>query len=416
MSVEGLLTCIAKLDNEIQAQRELLKQLEREKSQAQYELNLIEDPISCLPIEVSSQIFIHALDGFGEPGLVHIPTLFLGVCNSWSRINRTRHAGAVIWLNRARKRPLSIILDGVIEPDVVDDTIWERAQQLKHLEIWLGEEPADGAPHVALWTRRAAPPGPFLSMETFKMSDRHWAGSSHGWCVSLTHVVQLLRLSPNLIECVFDSQYTNYGGVLKDGEKILLPNVRRLDFGNNQSPHCNDEIIQHLSLPKLEFLSIPLQEADGHTILSFLTTQSPPLKELILGDGRTVLSADILLECLRAAPELELFDAWLTPRTATSLFIALSKHASLVCRLATLVIHCPPAAAWDVDRYQPLWNATLLDVTTARHKQLKVFRIRLSWGGPSDENLPDANTIAALRTFADAGMQIHITGILESAP
>ncbi|KAK6978135.1 hypothetical protein R3P38DRAFT_2665313 [Favolaschia claudopus] len=428
MSVEGLCARIAKLDNEIHAQRELFKQLESEKSQAQYELNLIQDPISRLPIEISSQIFIHALDGFGKPGLAHIPTLFLGVCNSWSRIALATPElwSAIhisfpcakgfpeIWLGRARKRPLSITLNGVLDPDVVD-TIWERAQQLKHLEIWLPEEPEDGAPEVALW-RSASPPGPFLSLETFKMSDRHLPESSDAWSVSYTQVIQLLRLAPNLSECMFDVQYTNYGSVLKDGEKIQLPNVRRLDFGNNKSPYCDDEIIQYLSLPKLEFLSIPLQEVGTHTILSFLTTQSPPLKELILGDGgmRQSADSDVLLECLRAAPELGLFDAWMTPTTATSLFIALSGSSSLVCRLATLVTHCAPAHI--VGLYQPLWNATL-DVTTARHKQLKVFHIDLSEsrGGPSHENLPGANTIAALRKLADAGMQIHITDVLESA-
>ncbi|KAK7030555.1 hypothetical protein R3P38DRAFT_2927725 [Favolaschia claudopus] len=429
MSVDGLQARIAKLDNEIQAQRELLKQLEHEKSQAQYELNLIQDPISRLPIEISSQIFIYAHDGFGKPGLVHIPTLFLGVCNSWSRIalatpelwsaiHITFPCAKIfpeiwIWLGRARKRPLSIILDGVLDPAVVD-SIWERAQQLKHLEIWLPEEPEDGVPDVALW-RSASPPGPLLSLETFKMSDRHLPEDSDAWSVSHTHVVQLLRLAPNLIECVFDVQYTNYGSVLKDGEKIQLPNVRRLDFGNNKSPYCDDEIIQYLSLPKLEFLSIPLQEAGIHTILSFLTTQSPPLKELILGDGgmRQSADSDVLLECLRAAPELELFDAWITPTTATSLFTALSKRPSLLSRLVTLIIHCP--AVYGLDFYQPLWNATL-DVTTARHKQFEVFHIDLSWGAPSHEHLPDANTIAALRKLADAGMQIHITGVLESAP
>ncbi|KAK7030558.1 F-box domain-containing protein [Favolaschia claudopus] len=414
MLIETLRARIETLDSEIQAQRELLTRLEREKSCVQYQLNMVRDPISRLPIEISSQIFIHSLDGFGKPGFGHIPALFLSVCNSWSSIalGTPELWSAIhitfpcakgfpeICLDRAQKRPLSIILDGVFEPDVVD-TIWNRAQQLEYLEIRLPEQPDGGPVRLALW-RGASPPGPFLSLKTFKLSDRHLPEDLDAWHVSLAHVVQLLRLAPNLNECVFDVQYTHYHGVLKDGEKILLPNVRRLDFGNNMIPRCDDEIIQHLSLPKLEFLSIPLQEVDAHTILSFLTTQSPPLKELILGNGGTSQSADILLECLRAAPELELFDAWMTPTTATSLFIALSKHSSLLCRLATLVIHCPPAHV--VDLYQPLWNATL-DVTTARHEQLKVFHIDLSRGGPPHENLPDANTIAALRILADAGMR-----------
>ncbi|KAK7031559.1 F-box domain-containing protein [Favolaschia claudopus] len=398
----GLWARVAKLDNEIKAHRELLKQLEREKSQTQYELNMVRDPMSRLPFEISSQIFIHTLNGFAQPGPARIPTLFLSVCNSWSSIAlgtpelwSSIHitfpcAGGFtevlpIWLDRARNCPLSIALEGILEHEVTD-IIWQRAKQLRHLEIWLAEgfDVPDGPLHAALW-RSASPPEPFPSLETFKMSDRHLAEGSG---VSPTHVVQLLRLAPNLTECVFAVQRTNFRTILGLEEGIVLPNLRRLIFGDTENPHGDTEIIHYLSLPKLEVLYI----------------------SLILGEGQTIQVVNTLLKCFRVAPTLKRFEAWMSVTTATSLFVSFQKTRSLFIRLTTLVIHCPSIS--DVGLYEPLWIA-ILELTTARRRRLKIFRLNLDGRGPPHENLPDANTMAALRVLADAGMRIHITGVLE---
>ncbi|KAK6978138.1 hypothetical protein R3P38DRAFT_3235890 [Favolaschia claudopus] len=431
MSVEGLWARIAKLDTEIKAQRELLKQLEREKSQTQYELNMVQDPISRLPFEISSQIFINTLNGFAQPGPARIPTLFLSVCSSWSSIAlgtpdlwSSIHitfpcAGGFtevlpIWLDRTRNRPLSIALEGIFEHDVTD-IIWQRAQRLEHLEIRLVEDPEDYEwdyhhhDKVELWRRGVSPPGPFSSLKTFKMSDRHLSEDSDVLRVSPTHVVQLLRLALNLTECVFDVQRTRFDTVLEPEEQVVLPNLRRLIFGDTDSPHGDDEIFAYLSLPKLEVLSMSLQGLNIRSLLSTLTTQAPPLQELILGEAETI-QINTLRKCFRDAPKLKRFEAWVTAKTVTPLLVTLLKRPSLLRRLATLVIHCRSIS--DVSLYEPLWTA-ILELTTARRKKFKVFRVNLRGRGPPHENLPDENTMAALRILADAGMRIHITGVVE---
>ncbi|KAJ7853706.1 hypothetical protein B0H14DRAFT_3653704, partial [Mycena olivaceomarginata] len=76
---------IAKLDTEIESQKELLKKLERDKSLAQRQLNAARDPVARLPLEISSEIFVQSLAPFPEPGALHAPML-RNICNAWSDI------------------------------------------------------------------------------------------------------------------------------------------------------------------------------------------------------------------------------------------------------------------------------------------------------------------------------------------
>ncbi|KAJ6558194.1 hypothetical protein B0H19DRAFT_1376676, partial [Mycena capillaripes] len=78
---------IEKISTEIDLQKEVLKNLEREKTLAQRQLNNVLDPIALLPLEISSEIFLQSLPIFPQHGAVHPPgMLFLNVCNSWADI------------------------------------------------------------------------------------------------------------------------------------------------------------------------------------------------------------------------------------------------------------------------------------------------------------------------------------------
>ncbi|KAJ7318033.1 hypothetical protein DFH08DRAFT_1036766 [Mycena albidolilacea] len=107
MSIQELHTRIAKLEAEIVLQRELLKNLERDKGLIQRQLNAALDPMERLPLEISSDIFLRSLDAFPESGAHH-------------------------------NRPPSISLFGgfKVDDDDVWSIIWEHGQQLKHLEIF----------------------------------------------------------------------------------------------------------------------------------------------------------------------------------------------------------------------------------------------------------------------------------------
>ncbi|KAJ6525033.1 hypothetical protein DFH09DRAFT_1368266 [Mycena vulgaris] len=77
MSITEIQRRINELSADIVRQKEVLKQLETKKGAAQRQLNAILDPVACLPLEISPEIFIQCLPG---------PLLFLNICNTWTHI------------------------------------------------------------------------------------------------------------------------------------------------------------------------------------------------------------------------------------------------------------------------------------------------------------------------------------------
>lgn len=85
-SVQELCVHIAKLNIKIELQRQLLANLKCNKSLAHCQLNIVLDPVVCLPLEILSKIFVLSHAPFPELGAIHIPMILLNVCNAWSNI------------------------------------------------------------------------------------------------------------------------------------------------------------------------------------------------------------------------------------------------------------------------------------------------------------------------------------------
>ncbi|KAJ7666909.1 hypothetical protein DFH06DRAFT_984051, partial [Mycena polygramma] len=128
-SVERLRARVAELSNAIRLQKEVLKNLEKDKSSAQRELNALLDPMARIPLEISSEIFLQSLPCFPErkPNVENAPVLLLRICHAWRNVAlltpqlwsgiqlifpRTPgfNEGVQTWLHRASNRPLSISL------------------------------------------------------------------------------------------------------------------------------------------------------------------------------------------------------------------------------------------------------------------------------------------------------------------
>ncbi|KAJ7506889.1 hypothetical protein B0H11DRAFT_1679548, partial [Mycena galericulata] len=77
---------IEQLSSEITRQREILRDLESAKSAAQGELNAIFDPVSRLPVEISSDIMLRCLPVTPKPDPLAPPMLFTNICRAWSNI------------------------------------------------------------------------------------------------------------------------------------------------------------------------------------------------------------------------------------------------------------------------------------------------------------------------------------------
>ncbi|KAJ7506845.1 hypothetical protein B0H11DRAFT_1659939, partial [Mycena galericulata] len=79
---------IDKLSSDIARQREILRNLENQKSAAPGELNTILDPMSRLPLEISSDIMLRCLPTttMADPHPHDAPMVFLNICRSWRNI------------------------------------------------------------------------------------------------------------------------------------------------------------------------------------------------------------------------------------------------------------------------------------------------------------------------------------------
>ncbi|KAJ7915577.1 hypothetical protein B0H13DRAFT_2453881 [Mycena leptocephala] len=401
MSVKEIQARIAKLSTDIDLQKEVLRQLEQSKSAAQRELNAIRDPVARLPLEISSEIFLLCLPLQPMPGADDAPMLLLNICNAWTdialstpalwaaiHINFPHGEGfkevITIWLQRARNRPLTISLDGEFDQSVAP-FIWQHAQQLKHLEILCyryggdSDEGSDGGFDLLEGTS----PGPLSVLETL-IVDGEYPGE----------VLELLQLAPKLVECTFlDRVHSDFEQVDK---MLILPTLRRMMFGKvTKCPSGDDNILNGLSLPALEMLSLPLHEVTVDDFFSFLDRSSPPLQELLI-DGR-IFGLDFirLAECLHLIPTLTRFELWRPrSRSVASIFTALADSLYLLPNLQSLTIHM---GAQQVNEFHSdgLWQ-TILRALSARRTQLRVLHVNL------------ADILAAFAELVQDGMQIHI--------
>ncbi|KAF7336750.1 F-box domain-containing protein [Mycena venus] len=308
MSVEELESHIAKLSADIDTQKEVLRQLEIQKSAAQRQLNAIHDPVARLPLEISSEIFIRCIPSERpgpEPRVA--PVLLLNICNAWTDIALSTPAlwAAVhldchdqadevlkTWLQRANRRPLSISLRKSLN-DGVAAILRQYAKQLKHLEFCEEEHDVDSL------TKEST----FSCVESLTFGSPWDDPAEEFNSLSLGHVMGLLCRAPNLVECYFLNVSIRIPAMAP--ERMLLPNLRRLKFGNADPdhPHGGDDLLDYLSLPTLEELAVPLIDIFPHKFSLFLERSLPPLRRLVLG-CRDIQMPSTLNEWLFILPSL----------------------------------------------------------------------------------------------------------------
>ncbi|KAJ6494167.1 hypothetical protein DFH09DRAFT_946859, partial [Mycena vulgaris] len=124
--VAALQARIEELSLAIHRQKDILRDLEQTKSDVQSDLNDILDPMARLPVEISSDVFMHCMLDKSIPHVNRPPLLFLNICRLWSKIAiatpslwaeiRAHHPGVNFgklmdrWVGRAGSLPLSITL------------------------------------------------------------------------------------------------------------------------------------------------------------------------------------------------------------------------------------------------------------------------------------------------------------------
>ncbi|KAJ7174056.1 hypothetical protein C8R43DRAFT_873400, partial [Mycena crocata] len=70
----------------IELQNQVLRDLEKTKSDIRSQLNTFSDPMARLPLEISSEIFMLCLPRNPLPNKKYAPLIFLNICHAWSDI------------------------------------------------------------------------------------------------------------------------------------------------------------------------------------------------------------------------------------------------------------------------------------------------------------------------------------------
>ncbi|KAJ7236234.1 hypothetical protein C8J57DRAFT_1194483, partial [Mycena rebaudengoi] len=87
-SVDLLRERLADISISITRQRKVLEDLERSRTDIHRQLNCLLDPITRLPVEISSEIFILCLPDSREADPTTAPLLLLRICSAWANIAR----------------------------------------------------------------------------------------------------------------------------------------------------------------------------------------------------------------------------------------------------------------------------------------------------------------------------------------
>ncbi|KAF7361490.1 F-box domain-containing protein [Mycena sanguinolenta] len=412
VQLEELRVRIVKLDNEIDLQRKLLKKLETDRTLALSQLNAALDPMTRLPLEISSEIFRQSVEFWGE---LQTPILLTSICKTWTTIALSTPAlwTAVsiefpcakglaellpIWFQRAGTRPMSVSMSLRGRWDnwdhSVSDVVWRHGGQLKHLEMTDHGRQSDDEDDftqrsdIDFLRKKAPTPFPLLDTLITRCFDgsRSFVGHS---------ILKLLRQAPNIIECHLGGtvSYPYFANALE------RPRLRRLSLGK----HSINEyaILRCLSLPSLQALSLPMRSLYINDVMDFFKKSAPPLQELVLGWERyySLSNSARLHDCLRLIPSLARLKLR-GPHSAlvTELFAALDNSPSLLPNLSSLIIivrrraiNLSPVisdAAWS----------TLLRVVSTRRMQLGIL----------STDMPAADVVTAFRQLVSDGLDIYI--------
>ncbi|KAJ6558231.1 hypothetical protein B0H19DRAFT_132493 [Mycena capillaripes] len=423
--VQELRARIEKVSTEIALQKEVLKKLERDKSLLQRRLNVVLDPVARLPPEISSKIFLQTLPPFPVLDAEHLPLLLLRICHAWTDIVLPTPAlwAAIyveypyaeglekvlkMWVQRAGNRLLSVSLRGTPKQRI-RAAVWKYCQQLKHLEISCDQEEEndegddeDGSAEgndEENEINLLGGPEPLPSLETLAIRSLGWMQKFSG-----PQILKTLRLTPNLVECVFDGMHP-VSPVGNPAAKLVLPSLRRLIFGggSNFAPDNDEGILKCLSLPALEALSLPVRNVSGDDLLAFLKRSLPPLRELVLGNGVDGISWPKMHECLQLVPTLTRLEMWAPgSRLVEELFVALADSPSFLPNLHTLTTYV--FSLFTISH--STWE-TLLRAVSSRRQMLEIVHLRLKVGDTVSFK-PTAEILAAFREEVVDGRQVYI--------
>ncbi|KAJ7641705.1 hypothetical protein FB45DRAFT_900830 [Roridomyces roridus] len=397
MSAQDIQAQIDIISQDIEQQKQVLKKLEWDRSLLQCQLNAVRDPITRLPLEIASEIFVHCLPPYPNP---YTGRFLLNICNAWTRIAQSTPAlwttiyfapGADgfekllgKWFQYAGNHPLNVHASGTLD-SAVTETILRHSHHLARLELSSGTQndvyEEDETLDVELLGGVLPEPLPVLRALAIRGAE-----NTRFWSFPF---LQLLRLSPNLTELE-----------LKDIEFVMEPeatgvhvlsNLCRLSV-NIFNGRGIRTILGRISAPRLECLDLyGLGMHDNDPLTSFLRRSSPPLQKLHIVNVQNSRTVDEILSLLPTTTHVEF--EYFGQRVAQDLFTQVLEQPTMLPNLQSL--HCalmPSDLPWDA----------IPGVLSARRARIQSVRLECN-----AISIP-ADCLNALRDLSAGGMHICI--------
>ncbi|KAJ7911090.1 hypothetical protein B0H13DRAFT_2010505 [Mycena leptocephala] len=401
-SVEDLRVRLEEISSAMEHHEAAIRDLAKAKSDVQGRLNTIRDPITRLPLEISSSIFILCLSSTTSSSPSEAPLLFLRVCHSWNAITRSvpalwatlhikspRRNGFPIlfdaWLNRAQGLLLSLSIRGSLEGDqFVAGLVKRHASRWQNLELHLlsGDELKEiTTPFVSLKSLT-------IAQGTDSGPERYSSGGDSHYSRSPIECVQMICAAPNLVECTFiDISY-----------KRTHLHLKHLHLG-----------LEGYHASPLETLFMPFFDIGQPDFVAFLTRSSPPLRSL-----RLFISTynDLDLSFAEHTEETHVYTAF-----SPSLVIIHSlRDLTLLPNLRNLtsrrytpdrsdyeklveVLVARSSSPSKMHSFRFLWTPKIKSVSEQQRERLR---------GNLRREFPDAHIIQAMQALVADGMEIHI--------
>ncbi|KAJ7482803.1 hypothetical protein B0H11DRAFT_1206870 [Mycena galericulata] len=424
---------IDKLSSEIARQRDILRDLENQKSTAQGELNTILDPMSRLPLEISSYIMLRCLPTSPTANPAAAPVVFLNICRAWSNIalatpslwttmgmdtTMSDDYGRLIglWVARAGTHPLTLSLCGSIYNETaalqtfLELYLWDRVQTLS---VYFPSGNHLGELRVR---------GPFPNLHSLTIgrdeddavrvdecdNDTRYYSRNASVCI------QMLSAAPNLVECTLNGIYfdSSFAPSRSPSRAMIHSNIKALYLGGwgweSDIFSSSAYMLLYLTLPSLEHLTISVFDIEFGDFLAFLTRSAPPLRSLCMSVPSEYLET-------RDAPMEKIFR--LTPRI-TDLNLSHSTYwirddmasvlrainSPLLPDLRNLTIHFRSSRYVEPPPYEEVLGAL-----SGRRTYSPMQAFKLMWREKSAVNWePTPDVITGFQQLKEDGMQIYV--------
>ncbi|KAJ7643596.1 hypothetical protein FB45DRAFT_278494 [Roridomyces roridus] len=318
-SICELHKCIDELSSTIEHHRSVLRALESQQSDFKSRLNSILDPVTRLPLEISSVILKQCLPATPSVHSHQAPAVFLRVCRSWRDIAL---ATPSMWTTISDKDVHFRHFDRALER-------WVPATGALPISLLVGT--SVGLASVAGFAHRVhvlqlyRPSLGDLSRVSGQYSalNELMIGGEHktGFTIGIRECIEFLEAAPSVSRCHF----LNVAHFSEDDSSIPVlshPFLQHIFFGldcdinvASMSLYSHPTMLRYLTLPNLKTLVIPRLESPSRQIVEFLSRSSPPLQDLRLRVTRISDMAELytLPKYFQHVPELKNFELGFGP-------------------------------------------------------------------------------------------------------